>query len=108
MMKHNYEYIAHYIDGSVYKGEDFSRDKLSKLELISSKLPRISVSLEGKELIFYRRVVKNLMTNQIEKIIHFVGYRTNDIDFLLSVDSTTGVVRIEDDLQRLSRYTGRI
>lgn len=97
-MSEVYRWKAIYEDGSEhYERYDNKKVKRFILEPIDKKFIEISLTIDGdKELIFYRRYFFNLY-QQPENVIYFLGYKTPHQSFLLSINTLTREIKIEDD-----------
>lgn len=85
-------------EGNVYDGDVFDRKNTVKLQLISEdKNYKFTLVIDdGKELIFFKRIIKEFLTNSLENVIYFLGYKYLGHKFLISINSITGETRIEN------------
>lgn len=100
MFEPKYRWKAIYSDCELIFDDlvDVKKEGLLKIEIEHENRSKISLALDGKTPIFYRRIFGILDTGEIENIIYFLGYTLNESSFLLSLNSNTGEIRIEDDL----------
>ncbi len=106
MMKPKYNEIAHLKNGDIICNSKFPKEEVVRFELqpFDKNGRKIEIVIdEDKELIFYKRIIKSLFTNKLENIIYFIGYSSGDSKYLLSLDSVTQNIRIEDDPLRQNR-----
>jgi len=86
-------YVAEYNDGTCVCDEKFDKDKVVKFTIKFNDIQAV-VELDGeKELIFFKRYIRELGTNILENIIYFVGYKKNNEDYILSFDSSAAVCK---------------
>lgn len=98
-MQEVYRWKLYYKDGSVVENKFDTKD-VAKLEMIPNdeSFPNITLVIDGeKQLIFYARRFKDTLTDRVKYSIYFIGYTLDSHKFLLSVNSRTKELRIEDD-----------
>jgi len=88
-----YKWVAYYQDDVKFGGK-LNKEGLIRFDLIPTVnyLKKISIKLDStKELIYFKRVICS-MSGEIENILYHVGYRQNNEEKVICVNSITGEI----------------